>query len=150
EEELRLVPDDRTADDAAPVAAHRRRLRQSLRSNEVVFRGEGVRRGGREHHALELVGSALGDRVHDRAAGAAELRVVHAGEDLDLLNRLDRRAYLRPRAGAERIVAVVAAVYRDVVALRGLAGGDDGVVAHLVRGRELHAGQERDGGEVVA
>src|SRR5262249_54087586 len=53
-------------------------------------------------------------------------------------------------ARAERIVAVVAAVDRHVVVLRRLAGGDDGVVAHLVRGRELDAGQQRDGREVVA
>ena len=79
-----------------------------------------------------------------------QLRVVHARDDLELLDRLERRAHLGARAGAKRIVAVVAAVHRDVVALRGLARGDDRVVAHLVGGRELHARQQRDGREVVA
>jgi hypothetical protein len=49
---------------------------------------------------------------------------MHARNDLELLDGLERRAHLGSRARAQRIVTVVAAVHRDVVSLRGLARGD--------------------------
>ena len=59
-------------------------------------------------------------------------------------------AHLGAGAGAQRVVAVVAAVDRHVVVLVRLAVRDDGVVAHLRRRRELDARQQRHRGEVVA
>ena len=150
EEEVHLVPDDGPADDPAPLAFLGRRLRQVPRPDEVVLGDPRVVRQVPEHHALELVGAGLGDRIDHRAAGPAELGVVHAGQYLELLDGLQRRPHLRSRARPQRIVGVVAAIDRDVVVLGRLAGGDDGVVAHLVRRRELHARQQRHGGEVVA
>ena len=150
EEEVRLVLDDRSADDAAPVPSDRCRLLETLGSDEIIGRRQRVAGHLAEDHALELVGPRLGDGVDDGAARAAPLRVVHARDDLELLDGLERRAHLRPGAGAERVVRVVAAVHGDVVALRGLAGRDNRVVAHLVGWRELHARQQRDGREEVA
>ena len=149
EEEVRLVLDDRTADHAAPIPLGRGRLGQILRLDEVVLGDPGVVREGAEHHALELVGAGLRHGVDHGAARPAELGVVHARQHLELLDRLQRRPHLRARARPQGIVGVIAAVDRDVVVLGGLAGGNDGVVAHLVGGRELDARQQRHGREVI-
>ena len=150
EEELGLVLDDRAADDTAPVASDSRRLRQIPCSDEII-RGRQLIAGPlREQHTLELVRPRLGDRVDDGAARAAKLRVIHAGQHLEFLDRLERGAHLRARAGAQGVVCVVAAVDRDIVVLTGLAGGDDRVVAHLVGRRELNPRQESDRRKEVA
>ncbi len=149
-EEVQLVLDDRPANHAAPFALGGGGLREVVAVDEIVLGRQRVGCAVAEQHAPQLVGAGLADGVDDRAAGAAELRVVHAGQDLEFLDRLEWRPHLRAGARAERIVRVVAAVDRDVGVLRGLAVGDDGVVAHLVRRRELHAGQQRHRGEIVA
>ena len=150
EEEVGLVPDDRTADHAAPIASDRGGLDQILRSDEIVLRRQFVAGRFREEHALELVRPRFGDRVDDRAAGAAELRIVHAGQHLEFLDRFERGADLRARTGTEGVVGVVAAVHRDVVVLRRGAACDDRVVAHLVGRRKLDAREHGDRRKVVA
>ena len=150
DEEVGLVPDDWPAQHEAPLALLDFGLRQPALVGEVVLFGQGVARHVAEHHARELVGAALGHGVDDRPAGAPVLGLVHARDHFELLNRLERRAYLGAGAGAQGVVAVVAAVDRHVVVLVRLPVRDDGVVAHLRGRRELHAGQQGDGGEVVA
>ena len=150
DEEMRLVPDDRPADHAAVFPFRRRRLVEVVRSNEIVSRCQPVRRAVSEEDSLEFVGSGFRDRVDDRTARAAELRVVHAGDNLELLDRFQRSPDLRARARPQRIVGVVAAVDGDEIVLAGLARRDDGVVAHLVRGGELDARHQRDRRKVVA
>src|SRR5262249_4365254 len=105
---------------------------------------------GSEYHAFELVGPGFRDGVDDRTARAAELRVIHTRHDLEFLNGLERRSYLRTGARSECVVGVVAAIDRDVVVLTGLAGRNDGVVADLSGGCEYNAGQHGDDREIVA
>ncbi len=145
-----LVPDNRAADHAAPVAPDRGRLRQVLGPDEIVRGRQPVAGPLGEEHPLELVRPRLGDRVDDGAARAAELRVIHARQHLEFLDRFERRAHLRACAGAEGIVRVVAAVDRDIVVLGGLAGGDDRVVAQLVGRRILNTREKRDRRKEVA
>ena len=145
-----LVLHDRSADHAAPLTFGGRRLRQAALLGEEIRRRQRVRRRVPEEHALELVRARLGDGVDDRAARPSEFRVVHARHDLEFLDRFERGPHLRARARAERIVGIVAAVDRHEVVLARLPRGDDGVVAHLVRRRELNAGHQGDGREVVA
>ena len=149
DEEVGLVLDDRATDHAAPLPLCNFGFLQLLFVDEKIPGGETVARPVPEHHTLELVRSGLGDGVDDGPACTAELRVVHARDDLKLLDRLERGAHLRARTGAERVVRVVAAVDRDVVVLAGLAGGNDRVVAHLVGGGELDARQQSDRRKIV-
>jgi hypothetical protein len=103
-----------------------------LGPDEVVRGRQLIARPLREQHTFELVRPRFGDRIDDGAARTAELRVIHAGQYLEFLDRFERSAYLRAGAGAEGVVRVVAAVDRDIVVLRGLARGHDRVIAHLV------------------
>ena len=48
--------------------------------------------------AVQLVGAALGDQIHDRSAGSAELRGEIAGLNGDFLDRFGRRLRLHGRA----------------------------------------------------
>ena len=50
--------------------------------------------------AVERVGTTLGDNIHDRSAGGAELRGEIAGLDGDFLNRVHR--WLRFHGGPEK------------------------------------------------
>ena len=61
---------------------------------------------------FSVVGARLQRDVGDRAAGAAELRVVGAGADVHRLDRLGRRNQRRQQSGA---VVVVDAFDLDVV-----------------------------------
>jgi hypothetical protein len=147
---MRLVLHDRTTDDAAKVPFCHLGFGQVAFFDQEIPGRHRVAGGAREQHASELVGARLAHGVEDGAAGAAILRVVHAGQDLKLLDGFDRDAGLGSGAGAERIVSVVAAVDRYVVVLGGLPGSNNRVVAHLGGGRELDARQEGDRVEVVA
>ena len=98
-----------------------------------------------------LVGAGLGHRVHDRAGGAAELGVELVGDDLELLDRLDRRPRLHPRALPDHVVVVVAAVDRVVVVARILAVDADRVAAErLGADRRDDAREQADEADEVA
>ena len=150
EKEVGLVFDDRAADHTAPFAFLGGRFLQVALFDQKIRGRQFVAGGVPEQHTTELVGPGLGDGVDDGAARAAELRVIRAGDDLKLLDRLERGADLRARAGAEGVVRVVTAVDRDVVILTRLPGGDDRVVAHLVGRGELNAGEKGDCRKVIA
>src|SRR6266496_6742546 len=102
EEEVRLVLDDWATDHAAPIASDGRLFDQILGSHEIVFGGQSIAGPLREQHTLELVCPGLGDRIDDRTGGAPELRIVHAGQDLEFLDRFERSTNLRAGTGAER------------------------------------------------
>src|SRR5262249_15013837 len=91
-----------------------------------------------EDNAPERIRALFRDGVDDRAGRTAELGVVLIRQDLELLNRFERRSRLATDAAAQRIVGVVAAVESDVVALSRLATCNDGVVAELVRWQKLN------------
>jgi hypothetical protein len=81
-----------------------------------------------EDASLERVRSRLRDDVDDAAGRAAEFRGSAAGDDLELLDGIqrdvDRRA-LTTRLLAEESVVVVAAVEADVVEDAALTGKRD-------------------------
>ena len=99
-EEEQLVALDRPAEREAAlqVVARRRRVREVARRVRLLVVAE------HEHAALQRVGARLERDVGDRAAGAAELRVVGAGADVDRLDRFRRRNQRRQQPGAVVVV----------------------------------------------
>ena len=94
-----------------------------------------------EQAAVHLVRARLGDHVDHAAGGAAELRVRAGGDDLELLDGVERDVDGRALAAhllAEEAVVVVAAVEADVVEDAALAGERD-----LVAVRPLHDADAR-------
>src|SRR6185436_1174735 len=83
-----------------------------------------------EEGSVQIVRAALGDDVHDAAGRLAELRLVAAGLDLDLLDEVERRRVAeRPeddRIRPERAVALVGDVHAvdDVLVVEAGAAGD--------------------------
>ena len=68
-----------------------------------------------EGAAVEGVGALLRDRIDDGPRGARELRVELAGQDLELLDRLQGRADLAPRPLSGDVVVVAGSVEEEVV-----------------------------------
>ena len=79
--------------------------------------------------AAQVVGARLRHSVDHRAGRPPELGVELVGDDLELLDRLDRRPRLHPGALPDDVVVVVAAVDRVVVVSRILAVDADRVAA---------------------
>ena len=74
----------------------------------------------REPAAVRLVGAALGDDVHHAAVAAAVLGLVALGDEVELLDRLEREEL---QQAADGVVVVVAAVDL-VVDVAAVAAGD--------------------------
>ncbi len=119
---------------------------------EEVLPGQGRVLQESEGAAVEGVGALLGDGVHDRARRPRELRVELAGQDLELLHRLDRDARLGPGPLSGDVVVVVAAVQHEVVVAGVLPVGDDGVLGErTARARDRdHARQQGDEADEAA
>ena len=109
---------DRSANRAAELLALRVGLGKVALLREVILRRPVRVLSKSERTAVEDIGSRLGDRIDDRARGAAELRVELIGDDLELLDGLDGRPRLRPGALADDVVVVVAAVQHVLLLLR--------------------------------
>ena len=112
---MNLVPDDGAAGRPAPPLVLGIGLPRALLNREVVlFRQAPILHEG-EGRAAKLVRARLGDGVDHRARRAAVLGIVLPGDDLEFLNRFDRRPRLGPRALPDDVVVVVAAVEHVVV-----------------------------------
>ena len=107
-EEVRLVLHDRAAERAAVLVAlvvllvgsvARSSRSRSSRSSRVAEE--------REPAAAVVVRAALGDDVHHAAVAAAVLGLVALGDEVELLDRLEREEL---QQAADRVVVVVAAV----------------------------------------
>src|SRR4029079_17598516 len=88
-EKVNLVLHDRAAHGAAPALVLRVRFRQTLFLREEVLRRQVPILEEGKPGAAELVGARLGNGVDYRTRGAAVLRVVLAGDDLEFLNRFN-------------------------------------------------------------
>jgi hypothetical protein len=91
------------------------RLGEPLFLGEEILRRQAAILEETEHASTHLVRSRLRHGIDDRAGGASILRVVLTGDDLEFLDRLDRRSCLRPGALSDHVVVVVAAVEHVVV-----------------------------------
>src|SRR4051812_7232170 len=107
---MQLVPDDRSADRAAPALILRVGLRQPFLLREEVLGRQTAILEEPEGASPKIVRARFGDGVDHRSGGAAVLRIVLPGNDLELLDRLDRRARLRACALPDHVVVVVAAI----------------------------------------
>ena len=85
---------------------------------EILLLDEEILRGHRrvgevaERAAVPEVGALLGDRVDDAGGGGAVLGVELVRDDLELLDRFERRPRLRARAAAAQVVVVAPAVHQ--------------------------------------
>ncbi len=146
-EEMQLVLDDRSANRAAEVVALQLVLRLVRSLEEVVLRVQRVAAAEVEAAAAELVRAAAGDDVDLRAAGLAELRAVAVAQDLELLDRLDRRVDEDRAVRAD--VVVVRAVDRpeirgDVAAAdREVRAAEQALVLDVEEIGGAHAGHQR-------
>ena len=105
---------DRSADASAELLAMEVRERLAIR----CVRGQSLKALVLEQAAMKGIGPGLGDDVDHTAAGASELGVRAARDDLELLDRFERdvdRRALTAGLLAEEAVVVVAPVERDVV-----------------------------------
>jgi len=119
-EEEDLVPADRPADAAAVLIAAVILLGHLLLLFRERSRVQRVVAAEREPAPVQGVRAALGDDVEDRAVAAAVLRVEPLGDQLEFLNRLERKHL---EQAADRVVVVVAAV-DDVVDVAAVAAAD--------------------------
>ena len=150
-EVVHAVLDQRPADDAAPALIAGVGLGQvALLGQEVLGREAAVlevAEGAAVHH----VGPALDHGVDHGARRPSELGVVLAGDDLELLDRLDRRPRLHAGALADDVVVVVAAVDGVVVVARILPVDADRVAAERLGADRGHdAGEQPDEADEVA
>ena len=92
---------------------------------------------------MEVVGALLRHRVDDAAGGRAELGVELARQQLEFLDRFDRRARLRAAVAVVEVVVVAGAIQHVVRVLRRLAVDADRVGAERIdRQRRGDAGQQ--------
>ena len=130
---MQLVPDDRSADAAAPLALADLGLLEVVSLRKVVLgRHIGsceVIEGGSHN----LVGSRFGDGVDHRAGRAPELGVMLVGQHLYFLDRIIGDPRLTADVRPSEVVDVPGAVEHDVVGSRGLAVGQHGVVEEAGR-----------------
>src|SRR5690606_774867 len=127
-------------------------------AQRLVGRADEARRGdarghAEQDHAERLVAAAEPARLDEAAAGAAALGVVHALDDLDLVDELldDRGADgAEGRAGGVLTVDDVLALGPGRAAEADAGGVAAGGRRHVDHGREVAAGAaERDGAHVV-
>ena len=126
-EEVEPVPDDRSADHAADGLEAQVRLVLIVALGEEVLRVEARVLQVVENGAADTVRSALRDGVDHAALGTSELGVELGGEDLELLDRLDRGTRLRSGAPTDDVVVVVRPVHVERVVVVVLAVHEDGV-----------------------
>ena len=149
-EKMHLVAHDRSAEGAAPLGLARVGLVQILlRDEEILVRHRRVGEVA-DRAAVPPVGALLGDRVDDAGGGGAVLGVELVGDDLELLNRFERRPRLRARAAAAQVVVVAPAVHQVHDAAPVLAVDGDAVGRGVGRLVVDHAGQQgHEPGEVA-
>ena len=121
---------------------------------EVVLRVQLVAATRVEPAPAELVGAAARDDVDLRAARAAELGPVAVAQDLELLDRVERRVH-EDRAVRPDVVVVGAVhrpqVRRDIAAAhRQVGSAEQPLVLHVEGVGRAHAGHERRELEEVA
>ena len=136
QEVMEPVPDDRSADGAAPLLFADVRLGRIVLFREVVPRrdflpGEEVEQGARE-----LIGSRFRHGVDHGARRAAVLRVELVGHDLDFLDRFVSDACLAADVRSAEVVDVAGPVEHDVVGRGRLPVGEHRVVEEAGGGNE--------------
>jgi hypothetical protein len=99
---------------------------------------------------VEGVGALLRHRVDDARDGGAVFGVELVGDDLELLDRLERRARLRSRAAAAEVVVVAPTIHQEHHAAAVLAVDRHAVGVAVSRGVVDDARQQCDeAGEVA-
>src|SRR5262245_40266380 len=132
-EEVQLIAHDRTANGAAPALVLRVRLGQPLLLRKEILGRQAAVLEEAERAAPHLIGAGLGHRVDDGPRRPTVLRIVLAGDDLEFLNRLNRRPRLRARALTNDVVVIVAAIEHVVVIAWILAIDADRIAAERLR-----------------